>query len=426
MSPTSYQTAPSRDIALQVLLLLINIKNQVSIFSVYFFRKDVTIRFMKTKSNSKQLLDFYKYHTQEILPILKDMEEIRIDTLNKFNKKSFKLYCLPIIIIFCLLIISSHFKYNSSLTAGIHYTLYPTLIIPILIFPIIYFAERTKENTKFTKTLKIKVFPKLLNKLGNIKWIGQHNNINADTELLSSKLLKKSGLFIDFNMRSTDDEFKGSYKDVPFVISETKMWLANRNKKTRVNAFKGIILSFKCNKKIKNRTIISTKGDLTQKNQKFITCIIFFGALYEPFIQYLPIHLALTILFVLFIVIYLIISMIPVNAKEKLEKVNLEDPCFSKRFNVFSSDQIEARYLITTAFMERFYNLKTAFRNKKIKCSFFDDTIMIAIYTNKNIFEICNLFKPLEDPTYIKECRSMINAIYELIESLKLDEKTGL
>jgi len=381
---------------------------------------------MKTKSNSKQLLDFYNNYVQEILPILKDLEETRLDTLNKFNKKSFNLYCLPIIIIFCLLIISS-FEYNSSLTECIQGALYPTLIIPILIFPFIYFYERSKENEKFTKTLKIKVFQKLLDKLGNIKWIGQHNNINTDTEQLSSKLLKKSGLFLHFNTRRTDDEFKGLYKNVPFVISETKMWTINRKNQTVLySTFEGIILSFKCNKKIKNRTIISTKGDLTQKNQKFITSIIFTWVISSPAIKHLPLHLALTLLLVLFIILYLIISIIPVNEKEKLDRVNLEDPCFSKRFDVFSSDQIEARYLITTSFMERFYNLKTTFGANKIKCSFFDDVLMIAIHTNKNLFEICSLFKSLKDPSSIKECYKEINSIYELIESLKLDEKTGL
>ena len=42
MSPTSYQTAPSRDNSLQIILSLINIKNQVVFYFVYInnFRKD--------------------------------------------------------------------------------------------------------------------------------------------------------------------------------------------------------------------------------------------------------------------------------------------------------------------------------------------------------------------------------------------------
>ena len=39
--------------------------------------------------------------------------------------------------------------------------------------------------------------------------------------------------------------------------------------------------------------------------------------------------------------------------KEKLQDVKLEDISFDKRFNVYTKDQVEARYLTTPTFMER-------------------------------------------------------------------------
>ena len=42
-----------------------------------------------------------------------------------------------------------------------------------------------------------------------------------------------------------------------------------------------------------------------------------------------------------------------------LERVRLEDPRFEKRYEVYSTDQIEARALLTPAFMERFVALGT-------------------------------------------------------------------
>ena len=56
-----------------------------------------------------------------------------------------------------------------------------------------------------------------------------------------------------------------------------------------------------------------------------------------------------------------------------LEKVNLEDTEFNKKFEVYSQDQIEGRCATTPAFMERLLNLKTVFGAKNIKCSFFDN-----------------------------------------------------
>ena len=114
------------------------------------------------------------------------------------------------------------------------------------------------------------------------------------------------------------------------------------------------------------------------------------------------------------------------KAKESLNSIILEDPEFNKKYNVYSSDQIESRYLVTTAFMERFKTLHTAFGSNKAKCSFFDDKVMFAISTNKNLFEIGDLFHPLTDMKHINDFMKEISAIYEIIDYFKLTEKTGL
>ena len=104
----------------------------------------------------------------------------------------------------------------------------------------------------------------------------------------------------------------------------------------------------------------------------------------------------------------------------------MEDPWFGKKFNVYSSDQVEARYLVTPSFMERFNNLNTVFGAKNAKCSFYRDKIVIAISTKKNLFEIGEMFKSLEDPKSIKSMYDELFSIYKMITYFKLDEKTGL
>ena len=66
------------------------------------------------------------------------------------------------------------------------------------------------------------------------------------------------------------------------------------------------------------------------------------------------------------------------------------------------------------------------FGAKKAKCSFFDDEIMFAISTNKNLFEIGSLFKSFNDPTSINAFYYELSSIYDMIDYFKLDEKTGL
>ena len=98
------------------------------------------------------------------------------------------------------------------------------------------------------------------------------------------------------------------------------------------------------------------------------------------------------------------------------------------KYNDYSSNQIEGRYLVTTSFMERFKTLHTAFGSNKAKCAFFDDKIMFAISTGKNLFELTGgIFFSLKDnEEQAKIFYEEISAIYDIIDYFKLDEKTGL
>ncbi len=108
------------------------------------------------------------------------------------------------------------------------------------------------------------------------------------------------------------------------------------------------------------------------------------------------------------------------NETDALEKVTLEDPEFNKRFNVYSLDQTEASYLLTTAFMERFYSLKTVFGSNNIKCSFYEDKLMIAISTNNDLFELGDLFKSVKNPKNIYQFYRELSSILNIIDALKL------
>lgn len=53
------------------------------------------------------------------------------------------------------------------------------------------------------------------------------------------------------------------------------------------------------------------------------------------------------------------------------ERVKLEDVSFERQFEVFSDNQIEARYLLTTAFMERMSEVKKGLSGQKYPVQFF-------------------------------------------------------
>ena len=60
-------------------------------------------------------------------------------------------------------------------------------------------------------------------------------------------------------------------------------------------------------------------------------------------------------------------------------KRKLEDIYFNKQFNVYSDDEVETRYLLTTTFMERLSNLKKSLKLKNLKCAFIDNQVVFAL-----------------------------------------------
>jgi hypothetical protein len=70
----------------------------------------------------------------------------------------------------------------------------------------------------------------------------------------------------------------------------------------------------------------------------------------------------------------------------KGELVKLEDPEFEQFFAVRSTDQVEARYLLSTSLMQRLSEFRRQL-NTSVAIAFVDSHIFIAISTSKNHFE---------------------------------------
>lgn len=106
-------------------------------------------------------------------------------------------------------------------------------------------------------------------------------------------------------------------------------------------------------------------------------------------------------------------------------EVKLEDVEFNKRYKTYSTDQVEARFVLTTAFIERFKNMKTAFKAKYIRAAFKDKKITIAIDAGKDLFAMANMNKDTDAQTFV-ELFNEILSVLALIQALKLNQKIGL
>lgn len=288
-----------------------------------------------------------------------------------------------------------------------------------------YLSYLTIRN--FKRYIKANFMSKFLKCFKEIRRISDENS----ARIFSTKELKASNLFSTFNTIKVDDAFKGNYNGVDYKITEIK--LIQEGSKNSTTAFKGVILSVPSNKTIKANTIIATKRDMNIRNYPtgIIASIILVPILICEWFLSLKFSSDIDnfIKLIVLTIITLIIICSFIEKQKSMQTVKLESTNFEKRFNVFSKNQVEARYLLTPTFIEKFTRLYTAFGTNKAKCSFYkdfsgNDRIMFAISTNRDLFEPGNLFTPINEPKYL--FLSDFTSIFNMIEFFKLDEKTKL
>ena len=228
---------------------------------------------------------------------------------------------------------------------------------------------------KYKKATKASIMPKFAKFFGDFKYDFERT--------INDLTLKNSKLFKDYKINTGDDYFSGKYRDVNIIIAEEK--LQNESKLSndgisKSTVFRGVCILLEMNKNFCGQTVaLQDKGILNKFYQ-------------------LP----------------------------KLKHIELEDPEFEKFFEVYADDQIEARYLLTTAFMERMLKLCELFGGKNIQFSFFDNKLLIAINTKQDMFETGTLFKTLPNREQIELAFKQFYTVCSIVDILKLNQHTGM
>lgn len=111
----------------------------------------------------------------------------------------------------------------------------------------------------------------------------------------------------------------------------------------------------------------------------------------------------------------------PIFSASSKQLVQLESPEFNSEFVTYSSDQVEARYILTPGMMERLCEL-----NKRcsytISVSFIDSSVFIAFPLSDNYFEP-PVHKTLLDSNLLKEDTEVIRFMYSIINDLDLNTR---
>lgn len=102
---------------------------------------------------------------------------------------------------------------------------------------------------------------------------------------------------------------------------------------------------------------------------------------------------------------------------KRLERVRLVDSTFEKAFEVWSTDQVEARYLLHPVMMERLIALEAGLHGKRIRCAFEGGDLLVAV-EGGNLFEPGDLFKPLVDPARARRIINEIAGVFKVMDQV--------
>lgn len=107
-----------------------------------------------------------------------------------------------------------------------------------------------------------------------------------------------------------------------------------------------------------------------------------------------------------------------------MDRVKLESNQFEDAFEVFGTDQVEARFLLTPDLMQRLIELEKVFRGGKLRCSFQNNELLIAL-EGGDLFEPGSMFTPLDNPDRVRELLDDFAAIFNVIDSFADPEQVA-
>ena len=262
----------------------------------------------------------------------------------------------------------------------------------------------------YKRKIKNKCFSRILKCFDFIK-----DNSN---DLFTSLILKKHIMYCTNKhgcrlSPQIDDRFSGTYNNVNYRIAEIGN-IHIRGYKGIYSTWNGVFIEFQFNKEIKAPLYVFPKSEHSYIITTFLALLIVSISIKTFLVPLLIFSLIWTIGLLLDLRLY------------KFKKVDLEDTKFAKLYNVETTDQVEARYILTTAFMDRINNLRRIFNSKDIRIFFENNKMTIAIRTTKDLFEIGDINCSIHDFKQVNQFYEEITTIISFIEYFKLTNRTGL
>jgi hypothetical protein len=310
-------------------------------------------------------IGFKEHYHEHLLPLVRSYEIDRVAALKKSQSNRRKAIPFMVLMPIFSLFLMYITEFNSNffeLLIWANIGVYSAL-----------FAYIRHSLKKYTSSIKSQIFPKILSFLGNFEYLSENEEIKLNE-------YEKYNIIPHHSRSSCEDYIRGDYKSVNIELFEAR--LERRKKRGYYTVFSGLIIKLSVNKNFNGKTLIKTdKGSVGNwLSQAF----------------------------------------------NEFPRVHLEDPEFEKIFEVFSEDQVEARYLLTTSFMERLLEVRKIFKSDKMQCSFLDQSLLMLLPIDKDMFEPGPITEPEDFIDDSKNLLREMHSIFNICDTLKLDMNTGL
>jgi hypothetical protein len=312
--------------------------------------------------------DFTAYYTRNVQPRIAEFEEKRLKALQECKRRMNIAYAVFFAIVLAGAALLGYIPglFESSHTGDGRDLLGVALVPGLLLW-----AWTQHPDKNYRDSVKASIFPILFKIFGS--------DFEYQTKSpLGIKKLKSSGIIPYHDREHTEDYVKGTYENTSIELMEARLEI--KGTKRDITVFQGIIILLGMNKKFTGHTVV--KRDYGKVANWFV------------------------------------------NQMNRLQNVQLEDPIFEREFEVYSSDQTEARYLLTTSFMERL--LKLSKNADGIQCSFYNNNLLLMLTSYENRFEVRSINQPVDFMEDTQIIRNQMQSIFEIIDILKLNESTRL
>jgi len=299
---------------------------------------------------------FASHYDKEIRPALEELESQRMALLNTFKKKVLKFLIIPWTTIVFLGALIAFKTGESYLITTVAYNSL-LVFIPLALY-------MSHPLWKYKVEVKSKILPLICSFFGQLTY---KNKAEIDESILALEI------FPSYETASVEDSIEGNYKDLNLKIFELILKIHGR-KKSRTT-FQGLVLIVNHTKDFQAKTLVTR--DL--------------GGLGNW-----------------------------IEQPKGLERIHLEDPDFENRFEVHGNNQVEARYLLTTAFMERLLKLSQTPLGRGIRCEFVNKQVVLTLRSNKNILEPNSVLQSTLSLKTLHLFLAQMNEIFSLIDALKI------